>query len=466
VYHATRLSDKTNVALKCIPKAWTLRDEFQREVDVLQKLSSTIGGPHPHICRMYDIYEGEDAYWMAMELIEGGELFEHLIEEGAYSEGKAAVFMRQFAEALSFVHKAGVVHGDLKPENLLLSSWDNEEAELKLVDFGCATILDNYGSSGDDEQAAPHSTLAYDPPEKLMHDSPPSFQSDVWAAGCILYIILTGSHPFDKTGSSTDEEISARVKSIGTSEDRLSELAFSDGRSANLSPSVTTLLWYMLHPDPTKRTTSERVRHNRWVQGLTASWNVLDGIDARLERFWQKEFRGNMLKRFGSAVTEEQLKSVFTQIDEDGNGNIELEELAKVLRESGAPVKHIESIFDAINLDNDKGISFDEFRSVMKNELPVEICQKKFRNIIAKELQTDDKNQRSEPLRAAARRLFNSMDLDQNGSLDCHELRLVLRKLGVEEKEISLLVASVDLNQDGFLTFDEFSKVLSLSKTV
>ena len=96
---------------------------------------------------MYDVLEADDEYWISMELITGGELFEHLIEEGSYSEARASVFLRQFAEALAFMHNAGVVHGDLKPENLLLSSWDNEEAELKLVDFGCSLILDDFKES-------------------------------------------------------------------------------------------------------------------------------------------------------------------------------------------------------------------------------------------------------------------------------------------------------------------------------
>ncbi|KAL9182810.1 hypothetical protein ACHAXT_004089 [Thalassiosira profunda] len=465
VFYATRVKDGKAVALKCIPKEWTLHDEFQREIDVLHKLNNEDGG-HPHCCRMYSIYEGDDTYWMSMELIEGGELFEHLIAEGAYSEAKASVFTRQLAEALAFMHKAGIVHGDLKPENLLLSSWDDEEADLKLVDFGCSVIVDRASA----DETPPHSTICYDPPEKIIGDLSPSYESDVWAAGCILYIILTGSHPFDKSGAGTDEETAELVKSIGTSEDRLSELAFDD-RTEGLSPSVISLLRRMLHPDPKQRATSEQLRRNRWVQGLTASWEVLDGIDGRLEKYWQREFQRNIMKKFGGVSSDEQLRAVFTQIDEDGNGSIDLDELSKVLRESGAKPKDIKSIFDAVNVDHDKGVSFEEFRSVMQSELPAQHYQSKFRDLVTKEIQTGaggEEGKMSEPFKAAARRLFNSMDLDGNGSLDCHELRLLLRKLGVDEAEISLLVASVDLDKDGSLTFDEFSKVMfgARSKTV
>ena len=64
----------------------TLHDEFQREIDVLQKLNEECGS-HPHICKMYSIHETEDEYWMSLELIEGGELFEHLIEEVSSTTG-------------------------------------------------------------------------------------------------------------------------------------------------------------------------------------------------------------------------------------------------------------------------------------------------------------------------------------------------------------------------------------------
>ena len=78
------------------------------------------------------------------------------------------------------------MHGDLKPENLLLSSWDLSEAELKLVDFGCSVIVRNCEK---DQLPSGTGTLFYDPPEKIINQSPPTYTSDIWAAGCILYIV-------------------------------------------------------------------------------------------------------------------------------------------------------------------------------------------------------------------------------------------------------------------------------------
>ena len=225
----------------------------------------------------------------------------------------------------------------------------------------------------------------------------------------------------------------------------------------------------MLHPDPEKRTTAERFRRNRWVQGLTASWEVLDRSDERLELFWQRELRKSIFKTFGECLDDDRLREVFQRIDDDGNGEIDIEELSKVLRSAGATKKEIRHIFNAANLDKKGGISFDEFKSVLTDE-PPELkdrshYQKAFRTIMGKQLELQQKGRMTISWRAAARRLFASMDLDHNGTLDCHELRTLLRRLGVDEHEISFLVASVDLNKDGSLSFDEFSKVIFRAQT-
>lgn len=140
VYQARRKMDGALVALKTMSRSLTGKTDFEREVAALQLLSKPPG--HAHIVQLYDLHRDDQNYYLVMELIEGGELLEHLIENGPYSEGLAASFLRQFAEALCFVHGNGLSHADLKPENLLLSSNDMRKAQLKVADFGCARSHD------------------------------------------------------------------------------------------------------------------------------------------------------------------------------------------------------------------------------------------------------------------------------------------------------------------------------------
>lgn len=76
------------------------------------------------------MFEGDEYFYLVLELVSGGELFEHLIQDGAYSEQTAAAILRDLAGALRFLHRRGIVHADLKPENLMLSSWNDEDASV------------------------------------------------------------------------------------------------------------------------------------------------------------------------------------------------------------------------------------------------------------------------------------------------------------------------------------------------
>ena len=97
VYQARRKVDGAVVALKTMPRSLTGKTDFEREVAALQLLSKESGtsGGHAHIVHFKDLHRDENNYYLAMELIEGGELLEHLIENGPYSEGLAASFLRQ-----------------------------------------------------------------------------------------------------------------------------------------------------------------------------------------------------------------------------------------------------------------------------------------------------------------------------------------------------------------------------------
>jgi Protein kinase domain len=136
VYKARRKADGTLVAVKTMPRSLTGKTDFEREVAALQLLSKPPG--HDHVVKFYDLHRDEKYYYLVMELVEGGELLDSLIDHGPYSEAIAASFLRQFAEALSYVHDQGLTHADLKPENLLLTTSN----ELKLADFGCAKSHD------------------------------------------------------------------------------------------------------------------------------------------------------------------------------------------------------------------------------------------------------------------------------------------------------------------------------------
>ena len=129
VFSARRKADDKLVALKTMPREFTGQTDFEREVAALQLLQR-----HDHIVQFYDLHRDERNYYLAMELIDGGEIYDHLIENGPYSESEARDFLRQFAEAICFVHKTGLTHNDLKPENLMIHA----DTKLKLVDFGCA----------------------------------------------------------------------------------------------------------------------------------------------------------------------------------------------------------------------------------------------------------------------------------------------------------------------------------------
>ena len=140
VFQARRKIDGQLVALKTMPRQYTGSSDFEREVAALQILSKPPG--NEHVVKLLDLHRDNDNYYLAMEYIEGGELLDSLIANGPYSEGMAASFIRQFAEAISYVHSSNLLHADLKPENLLLSSRDLKKAKLKLADFGCASSHD------------------------------------------------------------------------------------------------------------------------------------------------------------------------------------------------------------------------------------------------------------------------------------------------------------------------------------
>ena len=166
VYLAKDRRTKESVAVKKISKKFTDDSSFQREMNAFLHIRER--GGHPNICGLRENFDEGDYFYLVLDLVSGGEMFEHLCSHGAYSEADAARLVREVASALAFIHGIGVVHGDLKPENLMLSSEIQSEAVIKLVDFGCAQIIDQNSAFFEKEGSLiAANTPGYSPPEVI-----------------------------------------------------------------------------------------------------------------------------------------------------------------------------------------------------------------------------------------------------------------------------------------------------------
>ena len=280
VYIATDRRTKELVAVKKISKRLTDDASFQKEMNAFLHIRHK--GGHPNICGLRENFDEGGCYYLVLDLVSGGEMFDHLINNGAYSEFDAARLVREVASALAFLHGIDVVHGDLKPENLMLSSKKATDAVIKVVDFGCAEVNDGASPFYEEVTHIAANTPGYSAPEIIDKRSrltqlAPSM--DMFSIGVIVYIMLVGAHPFDPEGTATDEELNQRVLS------KKGPPLRNNPMSAHLSPSAIDLIEKLTHWNPKKRLTANETLQHPWVRGETATTSKIANSDKRLSAY-------------------------------------------------------------------------------------------------------------------------------------------------------------------------------------
>jgi calcium/calmodulin-dependent protein kinase I len=258
VKRCIRKEDKAEFALKIIQKkdlkAADL-DLISEEVEIMHKVK------HPNCVQLYDYYEGKSNFYMVIEYLSGGELFDQIVKEGCYSERDTASVIRKTMGALKYLHSIGIVHRDLKPENMIYKSpcvlrpdgtWSTPE--ILITDFGLASHQET-GS----KMSTACGTPGYVAPEVLLN-RPYGPSVDVWSMGVILYILLSGYPPF------YDENTNALYKQIMTG-----AYDFPAQYWADVSDSAKNLIRGMLMVDPDKRLTPQQILDDPWVGGGMAS---------------------------------------------------------------------------------------------------------------------------------------------------------------------------------------------------
>jgi predicted Ser/Thr protein kinase len=230
VYRATDLTLGQSVALKFLPHAAVLSDalleRFHGEVRVARQVS------HPNVCRVYDIGEADGMPFISMEYVDGEDLSTLLLRIGRLPAERAVEIARRICAGLAAAHAKGVIHRDLKPQNIMM----NRRGEIMIMDFGLAAIADQLSGA-----EARNGTPAYMSPEQLK-GTEVTARSDIYALGLVLFELFTGKRPFDADSMQKliEQQEAAQFPSMHSS-------------AADIDPAVDKVIRRCLDPDPGKR---------------------------------------------------------------------------------------------------------------------------------------------------------------------------------------------------------------------
>ncbi|KAG0269277.1 hypothetical protein DFQ27_004140 [Actinomortierella ambigua] len=238
------------VAIKIISKASLVNRAavhrgIEREIAIMKLIN------HPHVIRLYDVYETEKELFLVMEYVSGGELFEYLVNKGRLEEAEALRFFQQIIVGLAFCHKRKICHRDLKPENLLL----DDRMNVKIADFGMAS-LQKTGRLLETSCGSPH----YASPEVVTGMKYDGSSSDIWSCGIILYALLTGHLPFD------DENIRQLLSKVKAGKFYM---------PTDISAGARDLISRMLTVNPKRRITMQGVMMHPWFRMVNPERNTL-----------------------------------------------------------------------------------------------------------------------------------------------------------------------------------------------
>ncbi|KAK9279633.1 hypothetical protein L1049_013312 [Liquidambar formosana] len=232
VWRATHRRSGRQVAVKEIDKKDLnpmVSEHLMREIDILRNIN------HPNIIRLFEAIQTADKIYLVLEYCDGGDLARYVHRDGKVSEAVARHFMRQLAAGLQVLNEKNLIHRDLKPQNLLLSTKETTPL-LKIGDFGFARSLKPQGLA--DTLCGSPLYMAPEIIRSLKYDA----KADLWSVGAILFQLVTGKPPFDGNSPlQLFQNITSR------------ELQFPEGALEELHPDCVDLCRSLLRQNPVER---------------------------------------------------------------------------------------------------------------------------------------------------------------------------------------------------------------------
>lgn len=215
---------------------------IDNEVSILRKVQ------HPNIIMLLEEFDAKDELYLVMEYVKGGDLFDSIAMATKYTEQDASGMFYNLSSALKYLHGLSIVHRDVKPENLLVFQHTDGTKSLKLGDFGLATYATEvlYTVCGTPTYVAP----------EILAEVGYGFKVDVWAAGVILYILLSGFPPYVSEDNDQEELFDQILDG---------KFEFTPPFWDDVSASAKDLITHMLAVDPNNRLSAADVLIHPWV---------------------------------------------------------------------------------------------------------------------------------------------------------------------------------------------------------
>lgn len=190
------------VAVKIMREEMAADEEFKRRFCAESHAIAMLS--HPNIVAVYDVSHSDDVEYIVMELVDGITLKQYMDKRGAISWKEALHFTKQITKALAHAHSRGIIHRDIKPQNIMLL----KDGTIKVADFGIAALENEMQESG---QAV--GSIHYIAPEQARGENPDA-RSDIYSLGIVMYEMLTGRKPY--TGETIGEIAVKHMSSLPT----------------------------------------------------------------------------------------------------------------------------------------------------------------------------------------------------------------------------------------------------------
>ena len=206
-------------------------ERIEKEIKYMKILN------HPNIVKIYEIIEDENNFYISMEYVSGGELFNYIVKNKRLEENEASFFYSQIIHIIQEIHKHKICHRDIKPENLLLT----QNKTIKIIDFGLSNEYKYYLDT-------PCGSPCYASPEVIKGLRYSGLAIDLWASGIILFSMLCGYLPLDDKNNDVLFRKILKCK-----------IEFPQKKNIVISENAKDLIKRILKPDPSKRISLEEI---------------------------------------------------------------------------------------------------------------------------------------------------------------------------------------------------------------